>query len=165
MLLASTGYAAAIVARNSFADIFNGGTVQIFNGARPSTANAAPDGTNTLIAVITERGLPWAPDFNPYGLKFLQQGQYVLMDPLLAWQLVPNANASLGPAFWWRQVARGDDGLPSITRPRIDGDVGTKGVIDLVSQPELLLDSTTLNPGTFIPIFNFFYAIPPIPGA
>lgn len=160
MLLVSTGFKDLILGPHAFADIFNGGVMQIFNGGRPTTADDTPGGT--LIAQITQSGLPWAPDFTPYGMRFVKSGSYVLLDPARDWQLLPNDFATLGIAVWWRLVAPGDDGVPSVTRPRIDGDIAVKGS---TGGQELLLDSLTLVPRLATPVHTWFYTIPPIPGA
>lgn len=158
-LLVSTGFKTALL--KYFPQIFNFGAIFVYGGSRPLTSDDMP-GTDP-IGMITNQGLPWAPNNVGYGLMFLTSGPYVLGDPSQSWQLMPNANALLRDAKWWRLVAMNDSGLPDVGALRIDGDIGLKASPDPVIQPEILLDTLSLTPGSAVPITTFFYTIPPLP--
>lgn len=157
MLLASTGFKTATNAGTAWADMFRQGAIMIYGSARPATPDAAPGASP--IAMITNYGLPWTPSSLGYGLFFRMRDQFVIGEPSQTWILAPNGFALGESASWWRLVAPFDDGLPSITQFRLDGDIGTKGID---TGKELLLDTTSLVPGAGIPVNGFFYAIPPI---
>ncbi len=159
-LQVSTGFKTAILGPNSFADIFKYGAFQVYASPRPSAADAMP--TTGPIATITNYGLPWSPTGIGNGIVLAQTGPYVGMSGGQNWQLLPNATAGGRMASWWRLVAPGDSGLPSISDPRIDGDIGVRGVFD-PRYPEILIDDVALVPNTGIPITSFLYTIPPLP--
>lgn len=155
---ASTGFKAKLLP--VWPSIFANGAIFFYGNPIPSNANAAPGAAP--IAVVTNEGLPWSPHNNGWGLRFLFDGQYIRGDPRQAWQIMPNDSAAGVPAVWWRMVAPGDDGLPSLTAPRLDGRIG------LLSAPdgeEILLASLLLTPRQPVPLSSFFYTIPPLPGA
>jgi hypothetical protein len=140
-----------------FADLFNGGTIFLYDGGtRPATADIAA--TAIPVAMITHLGLPWNPSFTPYGLRFTQLGRGVVFAPEITAQL-----SVLRPPTgiaWWRLVAPGDDGTDTnYDKPRIDGDVGLKSA---PGGQELLLDSVTPSIGTVVSVGYFLYAIPPL---
>lgn len=157
ILKESTGFRTAFLA--AFPTIFNGGAIFIYAGARPGTADqAAP---SDPIGIVTHLGMAWNPVSTGYGLRFIQQGPYIVFDPTLSAQITATLG---GSATWWRLVAPGDDGTePSLTFPRVDGDVGDKSLP--ANPPEsLLLDDLSLIVGIAIPLTYFLYTIPPIPG-
>ncbi len=161
MLNVSTGFKALLLGPNSFTSIFKYGAIQVYANPRPSAADAMP--TVSPIATITNYGLPWSPSGVGNGIVLMQNGPYIVMGAGQNWELLPNAAAAGSTASWWRLMAPGDSGLPSITEPRIDGDIGVLGVFD-PRYPEILIDDVTLVPNTGVPITSFLYTFPPLPG-
>ena len=149
MLIVSTGFKAALFGRQSFTDIFNGGKIRVFFGARASLPEAAEPEAQLLGDIL------WT-GFD-VGLQFYQSGPFIVKDVTDSWQLQPSVS---GVAAWWRLVAPGDDGSPSFTAPRMDGDIGVAG-----SSQELILPTTAIVAGMFVPIDAFTFTIPPVIGS
>lgn len=149
MLLVSTGFKAAILGPQSFAQIFNGGEIRLFAGTRPNSANAVEP--STPIAVITRIGNP-VP-----GLQFTMVGEYVIKPPGDNWSVVIE---SPGTPTWFRLVGPGDDGGDDLDAPRIDGDIGSTG-----KPNDMTLDVEALAANTSLPFDGFVYTIPPLAGA
>lgn len=156
MLKVSTGFTTKLLGPASFESIFDRGGIYLYAGLRADSPNApAP---TAPIGVISKQGMAWNPSNIGYGLKFTRSGPYVFFGDSDA-QLVPDANAT---ASWWRLVAPFDDGEPSYTQCRIDGDCGLQSA---PTGQELLLPSLALEIGTAYPVGYFLYTIPPIIGA
>lgn len=155
MLKVSTGFKTKLLGPTSFTSMFEGGGIYVYSGARASSPDAAAP--SLPIGVISKQGLAWNPINIGAGLQFVQNGPYILFDNAQA-QLVPDASAT---ATWWRLVAPFDDGEPSYSQPRIDGDVGLMGAS---TGQELLLPVLDIVLGTSYPVTYFLYTIPPIIG-
>jgi hypothetical protein len=146
MLLVSTGFKALILGRHSFADIFNGGVMHIYSGARPLTADAP---TPEAYRCGTIDRLQFDG-----GLQFAQTGAFIGIPLGHLWGLQPSAPAL---ATWFRLVAPGDTNSANFVEARIDGDVGT-----LAAPKELVLQDPQLTPGTVTPIDSFLFTLPPL---
>lgn len=149
MLLVSTGFKAAILGPQSFEQIFNGGELRIFAGARPNSANAAEP--SLPIGVVTRSDAPTP------GLQFVQVNDFIINVPSDKWLL---QTLQAGTAAWFRLIAPGDDFGDSLTAPRIDGDIGAPA-----SPNDMTLDVTTFTPNTALPFSSFLYTLPPLPSA
>lgn len=145
MLLVSTGFKSAILGPQSFADIFNGGELRVFAGARPNSADKAQP--SDPIGVVRRAGVNT-------GLAYIQEGAYIVASPGDLWLL---NGLQPGTAAWFRLVAAGDDGTDSFAQPRIDGDIGT-----LAAPNDMTLASLTIAPNTAIPFSSFLFTIPPL---
>jgi hypothetical protein len=154
-LQVSSGFKSAILGPEAFEDIFLNGSIGVFTGPQPDTADAAARGT--LLGRVTQNGIVWTPRATNGGLRFLRNGPYVSNVQGDDWLLVPSA---AGIAGWWRLVSNAEDGMgASYSLPRIDGAIAEDGT------PEMVLENTTLQQGVAIRLKSFFYTIPPIVGA
>lgn len=93
---------------------FNGGSLRVFAGARPTDASRAETGTLLGVATVNAvdgAGLLFQPFANGFGVVVGQRVQF-------------RALAS-GDAAWFRLVGPGDTGGDSNTAARIDGSIGT----------------------------------------
>lgn len=148
MLLVSAGFKIALLGSQSFAQIFEGGQLRLFAGARPSSANMGEP--SQPIGVVTRTGsMP--------GLQFVQTGEYIIKPPSDNWLL---NTLQPGTPTWFRLVASGDAYDDSLTAPRIDGDIGNAGAPN-----DMTLDVSTFTPNTTLPFASFLYTIPPLAGA
>lgn len=151
----STGFAAAILGPQSFATIFNNGVIEVYSGPQPATADATP--TGTLLARVTRDGGAWSAGSPANGLQFTLGGRYAIKNPGHVWLL---KGLATGVAGWFRLLPNAaDDGLPSVTAPRIDGAVGIAGD---PGDYQLFLADTNVVPATSVVLTQWFYAIPPL---
>lgn len=151
----SSKFKELILGSNSFADIFDGGRIDIFTGAQPASADHAIQGT--LLASVTNLGQAWSPNGGAGGLNFAQSGVWMTNAPGQSWVL--NAIAA-GTAGWFRLYGPAvDPGALSFSAPRIDGIVEVGGV------GELKLQTTALTIGYTIPLQQFLFSFPPTIGA
>jgi hypothetical protein len=146
MLIVSTGFKNAILGPKSFAEIFNGGSIRLFSGARPAKADLAepvvPVGSIKRIGI------------GGVGLKFVLSGTYVIKPVNDLWQFLADQPGSV---HWWRLVGPGDDAGDSLTLPRIDGDIGTSA-----APADLTLTQTLFDAGATLQIDSFLYTLPPV---
>jgi len=148
MLLVSTGFKSAILGPQAFEQIFKGGSIHVYGGARPSSADLSATESNRL-GVITRTVAN--------GLNFARTGPFVIIPIGDWWQLQISGS---GTATWFRLLTASDSGLGSTTDPRIDGDIG------IPSAPsDMVLASNALTAGTAVSIDSFLFTIPPILGA
>ena len=152
----STGFEARLHAGESFASIFNGGAILIFSGPQPENADAAA--TGVLLAIVSDRGLVWAPGDDASGLRFASAGRYVVNDPEQSWVI---RGVAVGVPGWCRLVGPvSDPGAASIEFPRIDGAVGptdSQGDVQLRLLPRLMDMKTDVAAD----ILNWYFARPP----
>ena len=146
MLLVSTGFKTALFGPQSFAQIFAGGQIRIYDSVRPASANSAE--TAVPFAIVQ------AMDGSGPGLTFALTAGNVIKPPVAPWALVASAP---GTAVWWRLVGASDNGDDSLTAPRIDGDIGTTA-----APADMTLATTVFTPGNMLPIDSFLYTIPPL---
>ena len=114
----STGLRNGVLATGSLRSLLNGGTIKIYAGTPPATADAAV-GAATLLCTIslnsTATGIT---------LDATAAGGVIPKTPAEVWSGV---NAATGVAAWFRHVAAADDGTESVTQPRIQGAVALSG--------------------------------------
>lgn len=145
MLLTSTGFKTQIIGPQAFEQIFNGGSIHVYTGARLSSADAAAPESNRL-GIVGLSGSNGA-------LSFARVGAYAMIPAANWWQLAVEVS---GTATWFRLLAAGDGGDASTSAPRIDGDIG------IASAPaEMVLTSTTLTAGTAVSIDSFVFTLTP----
>lgn len=148
MFLVSSGFKSGILGPKGFADLFDGGRIGLFDGARPVSPDDAQPGPP----------LGWivAPANTGTGLIFVQSGAYVIARPGDRWRFSADFP---GTVTWWRLMAQNDDGQASFSAPRIDGDVGTSA-----APAELVLKQLSFDAGNTLDIDSFVYTIPPLAG-
>lgn len=153
-VLLSTGYCSAIFGPVSFDQIFKFGCIEIYSGAQPATADAAP--TGTLLGRITRNGTAWTAGLEAGGLEFVRSGRYVLKPSDHTWTLTGIAS---GVAGWCRLRTNNNDlGGADLISPRIDGAVGLDGA----DATQLYLQDLNISPGMLVPINHWWLAEPPI---
>lgn len=150
----STGYASQILGTRSFEQIFLNGSIAIYTGAQPETADDVA--TGALVARITNGGLPWTPGAPSNGLQFLRNGRFISNALTQLWKL---DGLGAGTAGWFRLVANGvDEGGFSMSLPRIDGAIGLDGGPD--GDYQMLLPTLAITPDIVIPMTSWWYEMP-----
>lgn len=149
-LRVSTGFKSLILGTSSFESIFDKGTIEVFTGAQPASADDAA--TGTFLGRVTLGGVAWSVGSPMFGLSFQLSGPYVTKPLLDQWEM---AVETAGIAGWWRLVSINETSGVSYALPRVDGSCAVSG-------GEWTMANTTLTPGTTIPLETFFYTIPPI---
>lgn len=156
-LQVSTKFKEMILGSYSFADIFNGGAIYLFDGAQPTRADHEANGVQ--LGIISSSGRDWSSANTTHGLQFAQSGAFITNAPGQTWEFVAKAS---GTPRWFRLVGPGADDLgASFSAPRIDG-----AITDFTASPlgQLLIDT----PGDQVAkdavyrVRSFFYTIPPI---
>lgn len=148
----STKFKEMILGSNSFANIFAGGRILLYEGAQPVNADAAV--LVPAVAEITTNGVAWAPGGTPAGLTFEQFGAWITKNQSTSWKL---KIATTCTPTWFRLVgAATDAGDATYALPRIDGAVGT------LPPSDLLVPAATMNAGQVFTMSQFLYTIPPI---
>lgn len=148
MLLVSAGFKAAILGPQSFADIFNGGEIRVFAGARPN-APELPEPSLPL-GMIRRLGANTT-------LQFALAGAFVVKLPTDLWQLVAQQT---GSPTWFRLVAPGDDYGYDANAARIDGDISLSG-----GGGDMIVAASSITAGSATSIDQFYYTISPVQGA
>ena len=118
---ASTGLRHAMLDTGSLKSSLDGGTVKLYAGPAPLTADDAlnSQGANTLLCTITDDG--------GAGTLTMETAATGGGLPKLASQVWKGTNAASGTASFFRFVASGDDGLLSTTQVRLQGTIATAG--------------------------------------
>jgi len=151
----STGFKSKILGPYSFASIFNGGHILVYDGVRPATADGGYAGAP--LGFISRNGLPLGVG-EPATLRFFQSGPYITQPytDILAFTALRD-----GHATWFRLFGpTPDDNSTSYALPRIDGDVSLAAGTGELRMPSLdFLANDAVRP------VSFFYSIPPIVGA
>lgn len=143
MLKLSTGFTAAIFGPQSFDQIFNGGSIRLYGGARPASANASADESQLIAIAQTVSGLP---------LQYQVLNGMVSIPPGAAWQFQA---VNPGTATWFRLLGASDSHSASLTDPRIDGDVGiTSAPNDLTLQTQIFAAGTAVSLDSFLFTLN-----------
>lgn len=152
--ICSTGFRTKILGTFTFESLFNGGAIDVYSGAPPASADAAP--TGTLLARITRGGNPWTPGAPTNGLTFRRLGVGVAMPEDAPWGLL---GLAAGTAGWCRLRSMTDPGGASVTHPRIDGAIGLR---DDFGDLQLRLGSTAIVPDLTYPITSWWFQLPPL---
>lgn len=148
----SSKFKELILGPNSFESIFNGGRIVVYSGAQPASADYAASGT--ALATITTAGDAWAPNGSAGGLVFTRDGVIVSCATSPGWRMVVSV---AGTAGWFRLYGKAEDaGFTSSSAPRVDGAIGTGGLVELV------LESTALTAGQNSAVSSFIFTIPPL---
>lgn len=153
----STGYVQRRNEGDSFAQIFEGGCIEIRTGAQPENADMAP--TGDLLARITRNGGAWTAGSHTNGLRFDTNGRYVVKRFTDVWQLQGSAT---GTAGWCRLRANPvESEAASLIDARIDGSVA---LIGSDADIQLFLPVLAITGSTSIDINYWWFAPPPLPG-
>lgn len=122
MLRLSTGLRTLVAGTTGFGAAFANGTAEIYSGAQPATADAAP--TGTLLAVITQDGGVFTPGDPANGLDF-KAAAAGAVEKDGNWLIT---TLTKGNAGWFRLKANAADaGGVSTTAVRMDGSVAVQG--------------------------------------
>jgi hypothetical protein len=114
----STGFRDAVMSTGSVKAALTGGSIKVYSGTPPSTADAALSG-NTLLCTITDNGGAGGLSFETASVDGTLQK--------LASQTWKGTNAATGTASFFRFVATGDTGASSTTQVRVQGGIGVAG--------------------------------------
>lgn len=148
----STGFAALLLANNSFEGIFDGGSIAIYTGAQPASADEPA--TGVLLGRITRDGGTWIAGNPANGLRFDRVGRYAMKRIADSWQLTA---IETGVAGWGRLVANAeDDGDASLNLPRIDMAVG---VLDDTGDAQLRMPDTSVSTGQSVEFLQWLFLI------
>ena len=109
----STGLRNYMLLTGSLKTAMDLGYINIYAGNVPATADAALDGTNTVLCKITNAS-------SATGLTFANtdSGGSIAKNSSEVWSGI---NAATGTATFYRHVAVGDDGTLSTTQSRLQG--------------------------------------------
>lgn len=140
----STGLRNALLATGSLKGALDGGFIDIYGGAAPSTADAAVGGATKLCRVSVNS--------TATGLSFAAAATSGVLSKNAA-EVWSGVNLASGTATWFRFVAAADDGTESTTAPRIQGTVASAGA-------DLNMGNTALVSGQTQPIDSFSVALP-----
>lgn len=146
----STGLRDGMLNSTGVKEAFTNGTLHIYSGPQPATADAAV--TGTLLLKITESGGTFTPGATANGINFgAPSGGVIAKATAETWT---GTGATAGTAGWFRLMGNATDaGGTSTALPRIDGTVATSG-------GDLNLVSTTIASGTPITIDTFALTLP-----
>jgi len=139
----STGLRDDMLDTGSLKTIFNLGSIKIYSGSAPASANDAVSGT--LLCTITNNG-------GGTGITFAASASSgaISKNGSETWK---GTNAASGTAGYFRLVGASDDGTSSTTQPRIQGTIGTAG-------EDMNLSSVSLTSGAEQTIDYFSVALP-----
>lgn len=149
MITLSTGLMARLLVGNGLQRIMEGGTIRLYPGPRPRSANTAV--TQTALAGITKDGAVWQPaPNNAAGGLMLTMVAGAYLEMAGDWIV---QGAAHGTAIWFRWcAASADAGAYSDTLPRIDGECGT----------DLILPSYVMAPGLTLALERFVIGFPQV---
>lgn len=126
------------------AQALTGGFIRIFAGPRPDSADMAEP--SEPLAIVTTRGVTGA------GLTF-QAGGASVTKSAYPWAF---KGLAAGTATWFRVVGPADDGRPSISQVRIDGDIGTPD-----NPGDMTWENPAIEAGSLYSLDTFVYLINP----
>lgn len=141
----STGLKSALYTNFGFTAMMGYGTIKVYSGPQPTSADDAP--TGTYLGVITQDGLTFVPGTTTGGLA-VALNESAQLAKSGTWQF---NGVNTGTAGWWRWVWNGgaglaiDDDSSSLYYPRMDGLVGES----------LQLVETSITPATQFNITTF----------
>lgn len=139
----STGMRNKMLDTSPARTLLNLGSIKIYSGAAPASADDAP--TGTLLCTVSNNG-------TATGLTFEAAAAGGTIGKAAA-EVWKGTNAAGGVASYYRFVAAGDTGASSTTEARIQGTVATAGA-------DLNLTSTTLTNGAEQKIDYYALALP-----
>ena len=129
MLKTSTGLRTAMLGSAPLRDVLSSGSIKIYTGTAPGTADAAA--TGTLLCTITNNSTATGVTMDVAVGGAIQKA---------AAEVWSGVNVASGTAGYYRHCAPGDTAGVSTTEPRVQGDIATSGA-------ELNLTSVTLSNG------------------
>lgn len=150
----STGFRAKILGARSFEALFDGGSIELYSGAQPASANDAP--TGTLLARITQGSAPWTPGSPANGLTFQRVGVGATIPDTAPWGLRGLAAGTVG---WCRLRGMVDPQTSSTIYPRIDGAVGLR---EASGDFQLRLGTVDMAVDLIFPITSWWFLFPPL---
>jgi hypothetical protein len=119
----STGLRNAMVGTTGLAAVFANGVIEIYSGAQPASADAAP--TGTLLGVVTRDGGAFTPGSPTNGLTWAAAANGSVTKSTDNWQFI---GLAAGTAGWYRLKGNAvDAGALSTTLPRLDGSIANSG--------------------------------------
>ncbi len=132
----STGLAAALMVTGSLKATFDGGSIKVYSGAAPATADAAATG-DLLWEIKKDDGAGGVE-----GLVFdtTADGRSAVKPSGTDWGGATDA----GTAGYWRLVTSADDGTESTTQARIQGVCGSTAGADLYMSNTTLTEDTAV---------------------
>lgn len=120
----STGLRNGMLNATGFTEAFNDGTIYVYSGPQPATADAAVQGT--LLLQVTVNNGAWAAGSPTNGLGFDAPASGVISKA--AAEVWRGLGVATGTAGWFRLVGNAADaGGSSTTLPRLDGTVAVSG--------------------------------------
>lgn len=118
----STGLATKLCGPSGFAEVFEGGIIEIRTGTQPATADAAA--TGTLLGTVTLASGAFTPGSPTNGLTFAPAADGAV-SKTGTWSF---NGVAVGTAGWFRLKANAaDNDLLSTALPRLDGSIATNG--------------------------------------
>jgi hypothetical protein len=112
----STGARTKLLSDSSLASMFADGTIKVYTGPVPASADDAVSGT--LLCTISLNSTGTGITFDPATGGVL---------PKAVAEVWSGVNVASGVARYFRHVAPGDTGGSSTAQPRIQGTIGTVG--------------------------------------
>lgn len=141
----STGFVQALMGTTGgMGTLLNGCVIEIYSGARPSSADLAPITSGgvvpVLLGTITKGGVAPVGDVAAYGLTFgLPIGRVIDKSPTEVWQFKA---AIAGVASWLRLKKPADSStVDSTTFYRIDASIGTSFTDAVLSSTAVAIDN------------------------
>ena len=144
MLKESTGLRNYMALTGSLKQALNLGTIVIYAGVVPATADAALNG-NTVLCTVTNNSTGTGITFDTSA-----SGGTISKAPAEVWS---GLNATSGVASFYRHVAPGDDGTSSALQSRLQGQIATSGA-------ELNLTSVSLVAGATQTVDFYSISVP-----
>lgn len=133
----STGFAADLAVTGSMKALMDGGSIKVYDGTEPATADAAEAG-NVIWEIKKDDG-----DGGVEGLVFdaAAEGRSLVKPSADTW----GGATGNGTATYWRLVTSADDGTEATDQPRVQGSCGSTAGSDLyMSNTTLTEDAAVL---------------------
>ena len=141
---ASTGLRNHMLGSGSLKSALDGGRINIYAGAAPSSADGAV-GAATLLCSVSLNSTATGIDMDAAAASGV-----LSKAPGQVWSGV---NVASGTAAWYRHVGPDDDGTLSTTAPRLQGDVALSGA-------DLNISNTSLTSGATQTVDFYSVALP-----
>lgn len=133
----STGMRNRMAGQDGFSAIFEAGIIEVYTGAQPATADAAP--TGTMLGVVTTNGGPFTPGDATNGLLWAAPANAGVNKAADLWRFT---GLTTGTAGWFRLKGNAlDAGGVSTLAPRMDGSIATSGADLNLSNTSVALGS------------------------
>lgn len=146
----STGARTAMAGTGGgFATIFANGVIEVYTGAQPSSADAAP--TGTLLGTVTKASGAFTPGSATNGLTFAAAAAGAVTKSTDVWSML---GIAAGTAGWFRLKANAvDAGGVSTSAIRMDGSVASVG-------GDATLSNLSITVGGPVTVDSFSFSIP-----